>query len=129
MVAALKARGVQRMYWVTMREVKPTYYSHWAGLTAAYRTLYLAYPRANQPAPRRHEPSSRAVDHRLGRHQPTSNGITYDAIHLNPVGASLYAGLARATVVSGRTRVAAGTVLTLPVAGVAACRPTRPRCP
>ncbi len=117
MVAALTARGVTRIYWVTLREVKPAYYSHWAGLTAPYRTLYLAYPRANQQ-----------LRDALGRHPNLSlvdwasladrTGITYDAIHLNPAGASQYAALARNTVVTGRTRSPAGTVRTVQFAGV-----------
>lgn len=116
MIAALKARGVQRIYWVTLREVKPAYYSHWAGLTAEYRSLYLAYPRANQQlrnATNRH-PGLSVVDWAAISDR---NGITYDAIHLNPTGAALYAGLMKATVVSGRTRQPAESVLTVPVAG------------
>jgi len=116
MVTALKARGVSRIYWVTVREVKPTYYSHWAGITEPYRKLYLAYPRANdqlRAAMRRH-PELSIIDWASASDQA---GLTYDAIHLNPFGAAKYAALARDTVVTGRSRLAVGTVTTVPIVG------------
>lgn len=118
MVGALVARGVQRIFWVTMREVKPAYYASWNGLTDAYRTLYLAYPGANDQlrlATLRH-PQLSIVDWASIADQP---GITYDAIHLNPTGAAKYAGLIASAVFNAHTRPAAGTVTTVPVAGVA----------
>ena len=116
MVNALKAKGVTRIFWVTMREVKPQYYRYWSGLTAAYRTLYLAYPGANNQ-----------IRKALDRHKELSivdwasiadqHGITSDAIHLNLVGATKYAALAKAMVLTGATRRPAGTVTTIQVAG------------
>lgn len=116
MVSALKARGVTRIYWVTIREVKPAFYSKWNGLGAAYKTLYNAYPRTNsqlRAALARH-PQLSIIDWAASSDR---NGLTYDAIHLNPTGAALYSGLAKSTVLSGRTRVAAGTVTQVQVAG------------
>ena len=116
MVAALKARGVKRIFWVTMREVKPEYYSHWSTLTAPYRTLYLAYPHTNdqlRAATKRH-PELSIIDWASISDQ---NGLTYDAIHLNPTGAAQYAGLAFTTVTTGVTRRPAGTVTQVPLAG------------
>lgn len=116
MVNALKAKGVQRIFWVTMREVKPQYYRYWSGLTAPYRTLYLAYPGANNQIRRaldRHKELS-VVDWASIADQ---HGITSDAIHLNLVGAAKYAALAKAMVLTGATRRPAGTITTIPVAG------------
>ena len=116
MVAALKARGVRRIYWVTMREVSPTYYPKWSGLEAAYRTLYLAYPGANDQLRRattRH-PELSIVDWAANA---DVLGLTYDAIHLNPTGAARYANLAYTAVTTGSTRAAAGSVRAVPVLG------------
>ncbi len=116
MVATLLAKGVQRVFWVTFREVKPQYYSSWNSLSATYKTLYSAYPSANDQL--------RAA---LGRHPEMSlidwasiadqTGLTYDAIHLNPTGASKYAYLAANTVYTASSRQAAGTITELTVAG------------
>ena len=116
MVAALKAKGVKRIFWVTIREVTPTYYRFWSGLSAEYKRLYGAYPTANNQLRRatdRHPQLSiidwAAVADRFG--------ITSDAIHLNLAGANAYASLARGTVLSAVTRRPAGTVSTITVAG------------
>lgn len=116
MVAALKAKGVKRIFWVTMREVKPAYYRYWNGLSAEYKRLYGAYPTANNQlrrATERHPQLSiidwAAVSDRVG--------LTSDPIHLNLFGATTYAALARGTVVSGATRKPAGTVSTITIAG------------
>jgi len=117
MVTALKNRGVQHIFWVTMREVKPPFYSHWNGLSNDYRALYLAYPRTNnqlRSATMRH-PELSIIDWASIADQ---TGLSYDAIHLNPTGAALYAGLAHSTVETARTRLSAGTVTEVPVAGL-----------
>lgn len=117
MVAALKNRGVRHIFWVTMREVKPAYYSKWNGLNSDYRTLYLAYPHTNdqlRSATVRH-PELSIIDWASVADQ---TGLSYDAIHLNPTGAALYAGLAHTTVETARTRLPAGTVTEVPVAGL-----------
>jgi hypothetical protein len=116
MVNALKAKGVKRIFWVTVREVKPPYYRYWNSLTAAYKSLYLGYPTANNQ-----------IRKALDRHKELSivdwasiadqYGITYDAIHLNPVGATKYAALTKAMVLTATTRRPAGTVTTIQVAG------------
>jgi len=116
MVNALKAKGVKRIFWVTIREVKPAYYKYWNSLTAPYKTLYLAYPGANnqlRTALDRHKELS-IVDWAAVADQ---HGITYDAIHLNPVGATRYSALTKATVITGASRRPAGTVTTIQVAG------------
>jgi hypothetical protein len=118
MVAALKTKGVKRIFWVTMREVKPTYYPYWNGLTAAYKTLYGAYVGANRQLRRatdRH-PQLSVVDWAAVADR---TGLTADAIHLNTFGATRYAGLIRNAVVSGATRRPAGTVTQMQAIGVA----------
>jgi hypothetical protein len=116
MVAALKAKGVKRIFWVTIREVKPAYYRYWNGLSAEYKRLYGAYPTANNQLRRatdRHPQLSiidwAAVSDRVG--------LTSDPIHLNLFGATTYAALARGTVLSGVTRRPAGTVSRITMAG------------
>ncbi len=116
MVAALKARGVRRIFWVTMREVTPVFYPRWNTLEAAYRTLYLAYPGANdrlRRATTRH-PELSIIDWAANADVA---GLTYDAIHLNPTGAARYANLAYSTVTTGASRAAAGAVRAIPVLG------------
>ena len=102
MVDALLAKGVKRVFWVTLREVKPAFYSDWNRLSRRRTSmLYQRLPVRQRPAARRATlRHPRALDHRLGVASPISTGITYDAIHLNPNGAAMYAGLAPATVLN-----------------------------
>jgi len=116
MVAALKTKGVKRIFWVTMREVKPAYYSYWNGLSSAYKALYGAYPGANRQLRRatdRH-PQLSIVDWAAVADR---TGLTSDAIHLNTLGATRYAALVRSAVVSGANRPPAGTIARIQVAG------------
>ncbi len=116
MVNTLLAKGVKHIYWVTFREVKPQYFSGWSKLTTAYRTLYLAYPKANgqlRAALGRH-PELTLIDWAAVSDQ---TGLTYDAIHLNPTGAARYSNLVSATVRNSLTRKPAGTVSEITAAG------------
>ena len=116
MVNTLKAKGVKHIYWITMREVTPALFSGWNSLSGAYKTLYLAYPGANNQlrnAQLRH-PELSIIDWAAVAEQ---TGLTYDAIHLNPTGAARYSTLAANTVKTGATRVAAGSVTEVTVAG------------
>ncbi len=118
MVDALLAKGVKHIYWVTMREVKPQYYTGYNSLSAAYKLLYSQYPVANsriRGALDRH-PELSIIDWAASADQ---FGLTYDAIHLNPAGAALYSGLAAGTILNASTRRAAGTTTEFAVAGVA----------
>jgi hypothetical protein len=118
MVDTLVARGVQHVFWVTMREVKPEYFPGWPGLTSNYKTLYRDYPTTN-----------RILRDALARHRQMSLidwaavsdqvGLTYDAIHLNKVGAARYSALAASVVTTAATRLPAKTITTVKVAGVA----------
>ncbi len=114
MVATLTAAGVKHVYWVTLREVKPQYISG-----AAWRQIqpyYWYFPRVNQhldEALERH-PNLSLIDWRANADQ---TGLTYDAIHLNPVGSALYSSLARAEIDAAATRVADGSVTRVHVDG------------
>lgn len=117
MVNTLVGKGVKHVLWVTMREVKPAYFSGWSSLSSNYKTLYQAYPRANQQlrdAQLRH-PELSIIDWASVSDRP---GLTYDAIHLNTYGASEYSGLAAGTVATVANRLPAGTVTAVPVAGL-----------
>ena len=118
MVDTLVARGVQHVFWVTMREVKPEYFPGWSGLSANYKTLYRDYPTTNRilrDALARH-PQMSLIDWAAVSDQV---GLTYDAIHLNPVGAARYSALAASVVTTAATRLRAATVTTVKVTGVA----------
>jgi hypothetical protein len=118
MVDTLVARGVQHVFWMTMREVKPEYFAGWAGLGENYKTLYRDYPTANgilRAALARHSQLS-LIDWASASDQV---GLTYDAIHLNTAGAKRYSALAAGVVTSAATRLPAGTISTVKVAGVA----------
>jgi len=114
MVANLLAAGAKRVVWVTLREVKPAFVS--ASAWAQIQPYYWYFPTVNEhlrAALARH-PQLSLADWAAVADEP---GLTYDAIHLNPVGAARMAELIRTTV-EGFTRVAAGTELRVPVAGV-----------
>ncbi len=117
MVNALLAKGVKKIFWVTLREVKPEFYSGYNKLANNYKLLYSLYPIANatiRGAMDRH-PELSVIDWAVAADQL---GLTYDAIHLNPTGASLYAGMAAATILNSRTIRPAGTVTEFAVTGV-----------
>ena len=90
MVSTLTAAGVDNVYWVTLREVKPEFVtaSAWRGV----QPYYWYFPTVNDHLERaldRH-PNLRLIDWAAVADRP---GITYDAIHLNPTGAALYSNL------------------------------------
>ncbi len=106
-VAALTAAGVDHVYWVTLREVKPEYIS--PGAWRQIQPYYWYFPTVN-------EHFERAVERHANltlvdwAAEADRTGITYDAIHLNPTGAALYSGLVRAAVDNNATAVADGGV-------------------
>lgn len=90
MVSTLVAAGVENIYWVTLREVKPEFVT--ASAWRAVQPYYWYFPTVNDHLERaldRH-PNLRLIDWAEVADRP---GITYDAIHLNPTGAALYSGL------------------------------------
>jgi hypothetical protein len=116
MVNTLVRKGVKRVFWVTVREVTPANFPRWAGLAGNYKTLYTDYPTTNRilrDATRRH-PQLSIIDWNAVSDQV---GLTYDAIHLNPVGAARYSALAAQTVITAAQRLPAGTVTKVPVVG------------
>jgi hypothetical protein len=112
-VDTLVAKGVRHVIWVTLREVKPQYIS--ASAWQQIQPYYWYFPEVNQhlhAALARH-PELVLADWAAIADRP---GITYDAIHLNTTGATLYAQLLRSEV-DGLTRQRGGTTLVVPVAG------------
>jgi hypothetical protein len=115
MISELLRKGAKRVFWVTLREVKPQYIT--ASAWQQVQPYYWYFPRVNQH-----------LRDALARHPQLSlidwasiadrSGLTYDAIHLNTTGATEYSALAAATVLSGATRRPAGTVSEIVVPGV-----------
>ena len=119
MMNALTTRGVQRVFWVTMREVKPAWYPKWNGLSAAYQKLFLTYPTANEQLRNamKRWPQLNILDWAAITDQA---GITSDAIHFfgdySP-GSLRYASMVFNGVTNARTRRPAGTVTEIQVRG------------
>lgn len=114
-IATLREAGVKHIFWVTLREVKPEYIS--PGAWQQVQPYYWYFPTVNEhlrAALARH-PDLTLIDWAAIADRP---GLTYDAIHLNTFGAAEYAGLVARTVQATATRLSAGTVQSIPVAGV-----------
>ncbi|MEO6123262.1 MAG: hypothetical protein ABIR32_06095 [Ilumatobacteraceae bacterium] len=115
MIATLEAGGVQHIIWVTLREVKPEFITD-----SAWRQIqpyYFYFPRVNQhlrDAVQRH-PNLMLADWASIADQP---GLTYDAIHLNPTGASLYSSMLANLVRTTTNWREAGTTTSATVAGL-----------
>ena len=107
MIATLAAGGVRHVFWVTLREVKPEFIT-----AAAWRQVqpyYWYFPAVNDHLERaldRH-PNLTLIDWAAVADQP---GLTYDAIHLNPTGAALYASIMRQGVIDATTAAPGGSV-------------------
>lgn len=114
MMAALREAGVTRVFWVTLREVKQQYVSAsaWRGV----QPYYWYFPEVNdhlEAALARH-PDLTLVDWTSAADR---SDITYDAIHLNQVGARVYSELIRDTVLGTAQRTPVDTTTAIPVAG------------
>ena len=120
MIATLEEAGVKYVHWVTLREVKQQYVSPSGWRQIQPYSWY--FPEVNERlrlALERH-PNMSLVDWAAVADQP---GLTYDAIHLNPVGSALYAKIVWESVVAASTRAPDGSVtrVTVPdAAGVGA---------
>ena len=119
MMSALLAKGVQRVYWVTMREVKPAWYSKWNGLAKPYQTLYRTYPFANDQLRNAMSrwPQLSILDWAAITDQA---GVTSDAIHFfgdYSVGALRYAAMVFNGVTNGRTRRPSASVTQVQITG------------
>ncbi len=120
MINTLTAAGVEHVYWVTLREVKPQYVnaSGWRKI----QPYYWYFPTVNahlRSALDRH-PNLTLIDWAAAADR---SDITYDAIHLNPTGARLYSALVSQQITATTTRVAGGSTTEIPIAnpdGVAA---------
>ena len=113
MIATLTDAGVEHIYWVKLREVKPQYVS-----TSAWREglKYLWYfPTVNEHLERAVQRHSNLtlIDWTTAADQV---GLTYDAIHLNPTGAALYSTLIADAVRNSETQLDNATVTRVHVA-------------
>jgi hypothetical protein len=114
MIAALRQAGAKHIFWVTLREVKEQFVT-----PSAWRQVqpyYWYFPQVNDhlEAALARNPDLTLIDWAAVADR---SDITYDAIHLNPVGAKLYSDLIAATVLDTIARPVAGSVQTIPVAG------------
>ncbi len=113
MIATLTDAGVEHIYWVKLREVKPQYVSASAWQEGLKYSWY--FPTVNEHLERavlRH-PNLTLIDWAAAADQV---GLTYDAIHLNPTGAALYSALIAAAVRNSETQLGNGTVTRVHVA-------------
>jgi hypothetical protein len=113
-MAALRQAGVTRVFWVTLREVKPQFVS--ASAWREVQPYFWYFPEVNrrlEAALSRH-PDLTLVDWTASADR---SDITYDAIHLNTVGARVYSELIRDTVLATQDRPARGTVSRVVVQG------------
>ena len=108
-IGTLTQAGVEHVYWVTLREVKPQFIS--ASAWRQVQKYYWYFPTVNEHLERalaRH-PSLTLIDWAAVADRP---GITYDAIHLNRTGAELYSSLISQAVNDARTRPPNETITT-----------------
>lgn len=111
-LAALREAGVERVFWVTLREVDRRYVTASAWRQVQPYSWY--FPTVNRHLERalaRH-PDLTLVDWAAAANRP---GLTYDAIHLNTFGATTYSNLVRSTITSAASRVEAGSVTRIPI--------------
>ncbi len=90
MIATLTNAGVEHVYWVTLREVKPQYVSPSAWRQILPYSWYFATVNQHLERAVERHPNLTLVDWAAAADQ---TGLTYDAIHLNPTGAALYSSL------------------------------------
>ncbi|MGD9702312.1 MAG: hypothetical protein AB7Q42_00805 [Acidimicrobiia bacterium] len=117
MIATLRAAGARDIIWVTLREVKPQYItpSAWRQVQPYY--WYFPTVNAHLRAALARHPDLSLADWAAVADRP---GLTYDAIHLNTTGAALYAATIAEAAAAATTRLPAGTVTPVTVAGVGA---------
>ncbi len=115
-IATLRAAGAKHIFWVTLREVKPQYVTPGAWRQVQPYSWYFPTVNRHLEAALARNPDLTLVDWAAVADRP---GVTYDAIHLNTVGAALYSELVASTVHAALDRPAAGSVQVVPVAGLA----------
>ena len=107
MVATLLEAGVKHVFWVTLREVKQQYVS--PGGWRQIQPYYWYFPTVNDRLEMAlaRNPQLSLIDFAAVADQPD---LTYDAIHLNPRGAALYAAISRQAVIDATTSAPGGSV-------------------
>ncbi len=114
-ITAFEQAGVKYVFWVTLREVKPEYIT--ASAWTQVQPYYWYFPTVNahlRAAVSRH-PNLSLIDWAALADRP---GLTYDAIHLNTTGAAEYSANIARVVMSTSSRLAAGSITTVKLAGV-----------
>jgi hypothetical protein len=114
-ITAFEQAGVKYVFWVTLREVKPEYITAWAWNQVQPYYWYFSTVNAHLRAAVARHPNLSLIDWAAIADRP---GLTYDAIHLNTVGAAEYSANIARVVMSAASRVAAGSITTVKVAGV-----------
>jgi len=114
-IAALREAGVQRIYWVRLREVKQQYVTPSAWRQVQPYAWY--FPEVNQrlESALQRNPDLYLVDWTAAADR---SDITYDAIHLNSVGARVYSELVRDTVLVTANSPHRNSISTVAVRGV-----------
>lgn len=100
-ITTLTQAGVEHVYWVTLREVKPQFIS--ASAWRQVQPFFWYFPTVNdhlEDALARHD-NLTLIDWAANADR---SGITYDAIHLNRPGAELYSSLIARAVQDASTR-------------------------
>ena len=114
-IAAFEERGVTKIFWVTLREVKPQFVS-----AAGWRSIqpyYWYFPTVNEHLRRavlRHD-NLTLIDWAAIADR---TGLTYDAIHLTSFGAAEYSNNVARVVKGAVNRIPDGSVTEVEVAGV-----------
>ena len=113
MVDRLTSAGVEHVYWVTLRDVKPQYIS--GSAWQQIQPYYWYFPTVNDHLERALErhPELSLVDWAAFADR---TGLTYDAIHLNPVGAAEFSRLIAEAVAKATDRPADGSITRVRVA-------------
>lgn len=113
MVNRLTAGGVEHVYWVTLRDVKPQYVS--GSAWNQIQPYYWYFPTVNEHLERalQRHPNLSLVDWAAFADR---TGLTYDAIHLNPFGAAQYSRLIAEAVAKATGRPTDGTITRVRVA-------------
>jgi hypothetical protein len=116
MVATLLEAGVKHVFWVTLREVKQQYVS--PGGWRQIQPYYWYFPTVNDRLEMAlaRNPQMSLIDWAAVADQPN---LTYDAIHLNPRGAALYAAISRQAVIDATTAAPGGSVTRIAIPNAA----------
>jgi lysophospholipase L1-like esterase/cell division septation protein DedD len=97
MLALLKERGARKIVWVLLRELTPDLVPNGGVAISQYHKYSWYFPYVNERlrAIKKRHPEMALADWATAARR---NGVTYDAIHLNPRGAELMIGVVQAAI-------------------------------